>query len=127
MATEAEGGCLCGAVRFIASGPPKWTAYCHCRSCRKQTGAPVSAYAGFELEQVRFTRGEPLTRASSAGAERSFCGQCGSPLAYRGDRWPTEIHLHTGAFDDPEPFAPKGHAFAAERLSWTRISEPPLA
>lgn len=126
MANEADGGCLCGAVRFVASGPPKWTAYCHCQSCRKQTGAPVSAYAGFEREQVRFTEGEPQTHASSAGVERSFCGRCGSPLAYRGDRWPTEIHLLAGAFDDPEPFAPKGHAFAGERVSWVHISEPPL-
>src|SRR4051794_26686092 len=126
MANEAEGGCLCGAVRFVASGPPKWTAWCHCQSCRKQTGAPAAAYAGFEREHVSFTQGEPLTHASSPGVERSFCGQCGSPLAYRGDRWPTEIHLHTGVFDDPEPFAPKGHAYAEERVNWVHISEPPL-
>jgi hypothetical protein len=126
MTKEAEGGCLCGAIRFIASGPAKWTAYCHCQSCRKQTGAPVSAYAGFERDQVRFTAGEPQAYASSGGVERSFCSRCGSTVAYRGDRWPTETHLHVGLFDDPEPFAPKGHAFAAERLGWVHISEPPL-
>jgi hypothetical protein len=43
-----EGRCLCGAVRFTADGPPKWTGYCHCQSCRRHTGAPVSAYAGFD-------------------------------------------------------------------------------
>ena len=127
MAKEAEGGCMCGAVRFIASGPPKWTAYSHCQSCRKQTGAPVSAYAGFEREQVRFTKGEPQVYASSAGVERGFCSHCGSSIAYRGERWPSEIHLLVGAFDDPAPFAPQGHAFAGERLSWVHISEPPLA
>ena len=50
-----EGRCLCGAVRFTADGPPKWTGYCHCQSCRRHTGAPVSAYAGFEAAKVRFT------------------------------------------------------------------------
>jgi hypothetical protein len=126
MTQDAQGGCLCGAVRFVASGPPKWTAYCHCQSCRKQTGAPVAAYAGFERDKVRFTSGEPRTHASSPGVERSFCGRCGSPIAYRGDRWPTEIHLLAGLFDDPEAFAPKGHAFANERLGWLHISDPPL-
>ncbi len=125
MPGEAEGGCLCGAIRFLASGPPKWTAYCHCSSCRKQTGAPVSAYAGFELPQVRITQGEPQTYASSEGVVRSFCGRCGGAVAYRGARWPTEIHLHVGLFDDPEPFAPTGHAFPEERLSWMHFSEPP--
>ncbi len=126
MAGDAVGGCLCGAIRFVASGAPKWTAYCHCASCRKQTGAPVAAYAGFEREQVRFTGGEPQAYASSEGVKRSFCGRCGSTVAYAGDRWPTEIHLHVGLFDDPEPLAPKGQAFADERLSWVHISEPPL-
>lgn len=46
------GGCLCGLVRFEATGAPKWTAYCHCRSCRRHTGAPVSAYAGFAEERL---------------------------------------------------------------------------
>ncbi len=126
MPGEAEGGCLCGAIRFLASGPAKWTAYCHCTSCRKQTGAPVSAYAGFERHRVRFTQGEPRAYASSEGVERSFCGRCGSTVAYRGERWPSEIHLHVGLFDDPGPFAPKGHAFAEERLAWVHISEPAL-
>src|SRR4051812_10404391 len=112
MGPAAEGGCLCGAVRFVAEGPPKWTAYCHCRSCRRQTGAPVSAYAGFERDQVRFTGADPEVYASSEGVDRSFCGRCGSTIAYQGARWPTEIHLHVGVFDEPEPFAPKGHAFA---------------
>jgi hypothetical protein len=43
-----EGHCLCGAVRFSADGEPKWTGYCHCQSCRRHTGAPVSPYAGYE-------------------------------------------------------------------------------
>jgi hypothetical protein len=122
----SEGSCLCGAVRFVAEGPPKWTGYCHCRSCRRHTGAPVSAYAGFEAANVRFTKGILTRFASSQGVTRGFCAACGSTLTYEGDRWPTEIHIHVGAFDDPEPFAPKGHAFAEERVSWLHIETPPL-
>ena len=120
------GGCLCGAVRFETDGPPKWTSYCHCTSCRRHTGAPVSAYAGFEAGQVRFTKGALTRFSSSDGVHRGFCSTCGSTLTYEGARWPTEIHLHVGAFDDPTPYAPQGHAFVDERLPWLHLSEPAL-
>jgi hypothetical protein len=125
MTQTHEGGCLCGAVRFRVEGPAKWTAYCHCESCRRHTGAPVSAYAGFEADKVRFTKGTLARFASSEGVQRGFCAACGSTLTYEGARWPTEIHLHVGAFDDPEPFAPQGHAFAEERVSWLHLDPPP--
>lgn len=53
------GGCLCGTIRYRAEGVPKWIAYCHCQSCRRATGAPVTAYAGFLRPQVSFVAGEP--------------------------------------------------------------------
>ena len=115
-----EGRCLCGAVRFTADGEPKWTGYCHCQSCRRHTGAPVSAYAGFETAKVRFS-GDLSYFESSPGVRRGFCGRCGSTLTYEGDRWPGEVHLHVGAFDDPGTLAPKGHAFADERVSWLKL------
>lgn len=126
MSEIQDGGCLCGAIRFRAVGPAKWTAYCHCHSCRRHTGAPVSAYAGFEKPQVTFVAGTPTWFASSPGVRRAFCATCGSTLAFEGDRWSTETHLHVGAFDAPEAFAPTGHAFAEERVPWLCISAPPL-
>ena len=116
-----EGGCLCGAIRFRAEGDPKWTGYCHCASCRRHTGAPVSAYAGYAAEKVTVIKGTPAEYASSPGVRRGFCPKCGSTLTYRGDRWPGEVHIHVGAFDDPAAFPPRGHAFAEERLRWMHL------
>lgn len=125
MSDVHTGRCLCGAVRFEFDGPPKWTGYCHCASCRRHTGAPVSAFAGLEKSAVRFS-GAPLTRyASSPGVRRGFCAQCGSTMTYEGARWPSEIHLHVGVLDDPKSFAPQGHAFPEERLSWLHLEAPP--
>jgi len=115
------GGCLCGAVRFEASGPPNWVAYCHCGSCRRATGAPVAAYAGFPAAAVRFVSGAPAQFASSTGVSRGFCGRCGSPLSFVGERWPGEIHLHLGSFDRPD-LVPTAEAFALERLPWLHLS-----
>lgn len=124
MSDKHEGGCLCGAVRFEVAGPAKWTAYCHCRSCRKHTGAPVSAFAGFERENVRMTGAAIAKFDSSPGVTRGFCARCGSTISYEGDRWPTELHLHVGAFDAPEAFPPTGHAFPEERVPWLHLELP---
>ena len=35
------GGCLCGAVRYQATGVPLVTGHCHCADCRRHNGAPV--------------------------------------------------------------------------------------
>jgi hypothetical protein len=57
MKVALEGGCLCGAVRFRAETSPIWIARCHCQSCRKHTGAPVSVFVAIEEVAVRVTRG----------------------------------------------------------------------
>lgn len=118
------GRCLCGTVRFEALGAPKWVAWCHCESCRRATGAPAAAYAGYPAEAVRFTAALPTLYPSSPGVERGFCACCGSPLSFRSERWPGEIHLHLGCFDDAADLVPQGEAFAEERLPWVRLATP---
>lgn len=117
------GHCLCGAVRFTAHGAPKWVSYCHCESCRRQTGAPVTAYAGYESRKVEWTGAKPSAYGSSPGVTRGFCGRCGSPVYYQGARWPGETHLHLGLFDTPD-IVPTGQAFAEERLPWLHLTLP---
>lgn len=122
MAEKAlEGGCGCGSVRFRVEGEPRWVGYCHCSSCRRATGAPVTAYAGFKTEQVRWRRTRPKTHSSTPGVRRGFCAECGTPLSYEGERWPGEIHLHVGTFDHPERLEPTGHAFKDEHLPWLKL------
>jgi hypothetical protein len=58
MADQFEGGCLCGAARFVASGQPERVAWCHCQSCRRHGGAPVSVFVVFKRESYVVTKGE---------------------------------------------------------------------
>jgi hypothetical protein len=118
-----NGGCLCGAVRFQADGPPKWVAHCHCGSCRRATGAAMTTYAGFARGQVRIVKGAPKGFASSPGVTRRFCPACGTPLSYEGERWPDEIHLFATTFDDPASFRPQAHVYVAEGMPWLRIHD----
>src|SRR6202521_6129092 len=54
---QFEGGCLCGAIRFVATGQPKAIYWCHCQSCRSHTGAPVSVFALFDGKDYTVTKG----------------------------------------------------------------------
>jgi len=42
-----EGGCRCGAVAFRARAEPTVVVYCHCRDCRRSSGAPISLWVGY--------------------------------------------------------------------------------
>ena len=121
--TVAHGRCLCGAIRFELSGPPKWVVHCHCESCRRATGAAFATYAGYETAQLSLKQGAPATHSSSPGVTRSFCATCGTSLFFEGQRWPGEVHVHAGAFDDPGSLEPKVHVYIAEKMPWLHLDD----
>jgi hypothetical protein len=122
MSKQNEGRCLCGAVRFVATGEPLGVAWCHCHSCRKHSGAPVSVFVAFRHDAYTITEGEITKFNSSPGRWRGFCAKCGSTLTCEGEG-STEMHFHVGAFDEGAPFKPTRHIFPEERLPWLRLSE----
>ena len=120
--SEHTGHCLCGRTRYRAKGDPAWSCYCHCESCRRATGAPVTAYAGFALADFTFEGDAPGRYESSPGVTRSFCRTCGTPLTYQTAEWPDEIHLLVGSADQPQSLAPQRHVFDGERISWVFLN-----
>lgn len=118
-----EGGCLCGAVRFRASGPPLWVSHCHCDDCRRACGAAVATFVGVAVESYRILAVPPVEYRSSPGVTRSFCGTCGTPLTYVAKKYPGEVHIMVGAFDKPEAFKPGAHVFADYRLPWLHLED----
>jgi hypothetical protein len=119
----AEGGCRCGAVAFRARAEPTVVVYCHCRDCRRSSGAPISLWVGYRSERVELTRGEPTLYESSPGVRRSFCGTCGSPISFEDKRLAGETYLPGGVFDDPEAFEPEAHDWASRRLRWFDVPD----
>lgn len=122
--TPPRGHCLCGAVRFAFD--PKAVvsrSLCHCESCRRATGAPVTAWITVRDTGWRWSVGQPEFRASSPGVRRGFCGACGSPLSYATDEHPGHTDLLAGALVDPSTYRPQKHVHWNERLPWLQIED----
>jgi len=120
---QHRGHCLCGAVRFVASGDPRWVAHCHCESCRRATSAALATYAGFATGKVRWSGETRTLFESSPGVVRSFCARCGSPMSFAGERWPDEVHLFVASFAEPHRLAPTVHVHVQEQLPWLHLAD----
>ena len=66
-------------VAIEVMGTPEVMGYCHCRSCRSYSGAPVSAFTLWKKENVRIAKGaEFLGWFNKTGfSDRQFCTRCG--------------------------------------------------
>lgn len=115
------GRCLCSAVRFETRGEPRFISNCHCESCRRAASAPSVAWAGFADAQVTMTGAAVSAYTSSPGVVRSFCGRCGSPISYRGEKWPGETHFAVCAFEDAGDLAPTSDHLAEDKLPWAAL------
>ena len=116
-----QGGCYCGAIRFHARGPLKFSVNCHCANCRRAIGAQSVAFICVRLSTLEWEKGSPQRYRTDTGAWRTFCPVCGTSLTYEHDKRPGEIDLITGSLDEPERFAPTEDAFPEERLSWVPL------
>ncbi len=96
--------------------------WCHCRDCRRQSGAPAVVWAGFRSDQVGFD-GTPKRRRSSEHITRSFCAECGTPMTYEDERLEGEIYIHAGLFDEADRLVPDRHAYVTSKLFWLHLED----
>ncbi|RJG05548.1 GFA family protein [Noviherbaspirillum cavernae] len=120
---KREGGCQCGEVRYEISGEPIFAAICHCSMCRRANAAPAVAWAMFHESQLRFSKGEVKTYASSSEAQRGFCERCGTQISFTATFLPELIDVTIGSLDDPESVQPTLHYWHSNHLSWVEFSD----
>ncbi|MDO6527309.1 GFA family protein [Motilimonas sp. 1_MG-2023] len=118
-----EGGCLCGDIRFSATGPALKPHTCSCRQCQRHSGSLTQAWVEFPKENVTWNgvAGEPSTWRSSDYSSRAFCSNCGSTIGAIDDD-PT-IAIVLGVFDRPhlKTLAPKNHSYISKRPKWWKV------
>ena len=116
------GGCLCGSVRYEATGPPFHLTHCHCSDCRRSSGAPFVTWASFRPSEFRFTAGQPR-ELRWAGRLRTFCPQCGTLLTFITERGADEMAVTVCSFDQPATVTPANHTWVDDRLPWIRLAD----
>ena len=123
MRLPLEGGCLCGRVRYRIAGAPHNADYCHCRMCQRAAGAPVVPWLTMARADFAWTAGEPAVYRSSPGAERLFCGACGTPLVFRADAAPDTLDVTLASLDDPAEVVPGQHIWTSSRIAWFETAD----
>ena len=114
------GGCRCGAVRYRAEvDDPTRHGLCHCEDCRRSSGAPAVAWLAVPKDSFSLTRGEATRWDGNGGAERYFCGSCGTGLYYFNEAvLPGIADLQSATLDEPGALAPSVQIQCAERLDY---------
>ncbi len=120
---KLTGHCYCGAVTIKIDGKSDWVSHCHCESCRRASGSVMTTFAGFKKDQVTFADTQPSSFSPGNGVTRSFCGHCGSAVAYENAGEPGELHLHVGLFDNIELLPAQDHSFRTEKAPWLIVDE----
>ena len=120
-----EGGCYCGDLQYQVQLPVKWCAHCHCSQCRHTQGAPIVTWFGVDVNNFKIIRGDDALRwySSSETAERGHCSHCGSPLFFKGERWPNEMHITRESTQDNILIKPKVHVFYNRRVDYLQLDD----
>ncbi len=122
---KLEGGCQCGAVRYVLNAPPLMAYACHCTECRRITTSAFSVSCGILQDTMEITKGE-LARHDwevESGAHRygEFCGGCGVRIRH-GDVPSRGVYsLRGGTLDDPHWAEPVAHIWVGSALSWFKL------
>jgi len=122
------GGCGCGAVRFEVTAPFVAALYCHCTRCQRRTGAAASANARAEPGAVRLVSGAEELRvwAPEGGAEKVYCGRCGSALFSRLSGTSEFTGVRLGALDGNPGIRPQWRQYVAYAAAWEEIPDDGL-
>lgn len=126
MTQQFTGKCLCGAVAYVASGPPVVVAQCHCEECRRLSGTGHTVGAMFPSKAVALTGDvSKFNYVSANGSEvtKAFCAGCGSPIYGTNTRSPDHMTVTLGSMDDARGLDIEVVIFTRDRPHWDQLDE----
>lgn len=118
---EITGGCACGAVKYVATGAIEFSFNCHCRKCQRATGTGHAPAFAMAVNDIQFSQPvKEFKQSSDAGAATysGFCGDCGSPICSRTERFPERVYILAASLDEPSQFKPEMEIFAEAAQPW---------
>ena len=107
--TNAQGGCLCGRLRYEVSAEPIRTTVCHCKFCQRATGGAYMVEPVFDAKDFAIIAGEEkkythISEGSGKEVYIHFCDNCGTKLLLTFERFAGFVGVYGGTFDDPNWF-----------------------
>ncbi|MEG1627488.1 GFA family protein [Pseudomonas sp.] len=122
MAGIYQGSCLCAAVRYALTQPPKAVSHCHCSQCRKGHGALFASYGSVPRSALRILAGSSCIKAhaSSETVVREFCMECGSTLFWSRSQgaFADWVSIALGTLDTPFIADTQKHVHADAAVQW---------
>jgi hypothetical protein len=119
--SSLSGSCLCGAVRYTATGEALRFYHCHCKRCRKASGTGHASNL-FLTGKLNWESGENLIKFYKLPeAERfsnTFCGDCGGRLPLFVESLDM-VFIPAGSLDVEPDFAPQARIFTGSRAAWS--------
>ncbi len=122
-AKSFTGGCLCGRIRYRATGKPTNETHCHCEICRRASGAAFVSWTTFRSAAFAFTKGKPARFDSSEIAFRQFCPNCGTQLTFQFHKSPQTIDVTLASLDDPGTITPVDHIWTKRQIAWIKLAD----
>jgi hypothetical protein len=120
------GGCLCGAVRYEATGAPRAMGHCYCADCRKASGSGFIPFMVFARSALRFSGHTLQYKCKSfrgGDAVRNSCPACGG-LVFGGVVGESDSHtIYAGSLDDASAFHPTIAIFTRDRPAWATMPD----
>jgi hypothetical protein len=116
------GGCLCGQVRWRATGEPANVRVCHCRLCQRATGGAFFARAVFLAADLAWA-GETTSWPTSPRIDRRSCARCGTPMFSCPKDPPARVGVSLATLDDRRALAPSIHIWVSEKLDWLGLDD----
>jgi hypothetical protein len=122
---KLEGGCYCGAVRYLAEGEPILKAQCHCRECQYISGGSPNMFVLMPPNGFSYTKGTPkqfMRRDIEGAVTREFCAECGTHMVTLPSH--PVVVVKVGTLDDPSLFgAPQMAIYTVDKQPFHQIPD----
>ena len=126
-AVQAEGRCACGTVRFEIDVPAFWVWHDHSTTTRRAAGPAYMTWVGTWRRRLHMLEGDDAVTCwedDEAGATRSFCARCGTPLFLERHQSPKFIDIPRGLFTSRTGREARYHLHIGQQAEWIWTGGP---
>ncbi|MBN2655930.1 MAG: GFA family protein [Spirochaetales bacterium] len=120
-----SGSCLCGNIQYEIDGEFENFFFCHCKSCRKDTGSVHAANLFSSTASLKWVKGANEVKVfnyQNSGHIKAFCPNCSSALPNL-QMDGTLLVVPAGSLDTDIDLTPSGHIYLKDKANWDKNLE----